>query len=400
MKRLFLFIGSLLIVASLTAPFALAADENVGPSEQSGLLIQCDKEQLNADGTITIVNKCTIEDFLNQFVVLAQWGQSFVIVLGMLFMVWGGVQWITAGGRASKIDEGKRIILGTIIGIIISFTAYIIINFAVSAITGTTKPGLNPFSGPIATVFGGQKGLEQSFSGGTGSLETRTNCRAQWDNTCSDQIYCADPGTAAGRITTLQKALNAKGCGCGNEDGCFGGNTATCVRKFQVANNLVPTGIADQTTETLALGTGVSCNDPAVSARATAVNNNLPAFSVQRAAGLSRTETGCCLVKKDINGTLQTLMCADLMSKRNCLALGENNVFVSGDRCLQNVTTKSECGFCLDYGGDKSCFQQVGKYWCDVYSQVTYRQGTCNANPECKPNSCYQTLYTAPPFTQ
>lgn len=407
--RIFIGLGILLLGVGLFSALATQTlaqtDETdvIEEASRTGLLINCDQAVPNEDGTITLVHKCTIEDFINQFVILAQWGQSVVILLGVLFMIWGGVQWITAGGRPSKVEDGKRIVQGTIIGIIISYTAYIIINFSVGAITGTQTSVFNPFSGPISTVFGGKAGLEKPF-GGVDGVNNITECRAQWDNSCSDQIYCADPGTSTGRISSLQEALNSKGCGCGDVDGCFGNQTATCVRNFQIANDLEPTGVVDDETESLALGlVGVSCSNDAVRARIDAVNDALPAFSVSRATGQPRTEVGCCVVKKRVEGELKAVMCSDLMSRRNCQALGAENTFISGTtRCSQIPAARPDCGFCHN-PSNKHCFEMVGQYWCTdvVEPPISFSDGPCQGSALCQTPGgtyCQESLYTSPSF--
>lgn len=345
-----------------------------------------------------LTNECTIADFFNQFVVLAQWGLTLIVVLGVLMMVYGGFQWITAGGRSSKVEEGRRVILGTLIGMIVSFSAYIIMNFTISAITGTTSRGLNPFSGPIATIFGDQtnpnnRGLEQPFSGSGTPLDTVTNCHDRWDKSCDNQIYCADISDKSGQIRQIQGWLNSKNCGCGKADGCYGSHTAICVRKFQIANSLPPTGELDQTTKNLIEGVGIGCGIPApaeVIARVQSVNRILPTPSVSNAGRWSRTDRGCCV----IGGSNAPLFCADQMSQRSCLSLGEGNLFIEGSRCSETPFASGLCGFC--YLNNK-CFGQTTQNWCDtkVSPPMSFTAQTGFGNSLC--TTYIDSLRTTPP---
>jgi len=359
---------------------------------------------------VFIGNECTIDKFFGQFVILAQWGVSFVVILGLLLLIWGGIQWITAGGRASKIEEGKRILTGTVVGIIVSFAAYVIVNFTIAAVTGTTRPSANPFAGPIATLFGNQTidgdSIERPFSGdGQGTVEDLTNCRATWDNQCDNQIFCTDPGFSGGRVTTTQQQLNGKHCNCGTADGCFGKNTATCVRRFQIANSLEPTGMVDGRTADLIFDAGQyaasqDCVSGTLGAEVSQIVQKIPTPTIAALAGTSLA-TGCCVVKASISGS-PPLFCSDNMSARTCQSLGENYIFKVGKSCAFDAATRNLCGFCYQKsGGDcststDSCFGQTGRYWCESVANpgLCWAAGAMTGNSLCETNHL-ETLRTS-----
>ncbi|MBI5467399.1 MAG: peptidoglycan-binding protein [Candidatus Kerfeldbacteria bacterium] len=358
-------------------------------------------------------NPCTIDDFLNLFVYLAQWGLSIVAVLAVGTFVYGGIQFITAGGRASKVDEGKRVIAGTVVGVIISLTAYVIINFTIGAITGTSVKSLNPFAGPIATVFGGQKGLERIFSGNQDVGENRGNtCRSTnnegWNKSCGQlQAMCADPGTADGPIVALQKQLNSMNCSCGTADGCYGDNTVGCVRRFQVANGLPPTGAIDSETSGL-LGSSnvpIPCDFNLGSATApytaTDVASNFPAATSSASVNPPQTGTGCCVVNSGEN----PLYCLDQQPASVCYALGSDVSFYSGVYCAGTPLSPQLCGHCTVTPDDTcdqnhQCFQQVSKYWCENIAYEETPTGTIGLSFQtgrCSGNACTNTPRLQPP---
>jgi len=65
---------------------------------------------------------------------------SWVLMLGgalaVIYLVYGGILYITAGGDAEKATKGRTAITNAIIGIIIIALAYVIVQFVGNAIGG------------------------------------------------------------------------------------------------------------------------------------------------------------------------------------------------------------------------------------------------------------------------
>lgn len=61
-------------------------------------------------------------------------GVSGAIALFML--VWGGIVWMTSNGSAERLKKGKDTILWAILGLVIIFMSYVIINFIFDIIGG------------------------------------------------------------------------------------------------------------------------------------------------------------------------------------------------------------------------------------------------------------------------
>ncbi len=376
----------------------------------AALVVPCDTTIENGQFT----DPCTVDKFVEQFIILSQYALSIVVVLGMLMMVYGGVQFITAAGRPAKVEEGKRVIEGTIIGIIISMTAFVIVNFTIAAVTGSAvaSHSINPF-GAIARVFSGKKGLERAFnttgqtSGGGGCQSLTTG----WDKDCSNQLHCADASKDSGAIHDLQKKLSAAGCTDDSNaglvaDGCFGPKTYSAVRRFQIANQLPPTGQVDDQTLNRLNGGGQTCtsNTTLISG----VVAQLP--TVQDASQtFSATQTGCCVVK---NSSGQPLFCGDKVSERTCAGVGSFAEFYGGDpgffsgvsSCATDTSTRNVCGYCQD-SRDQQCFQTTSAHWCtDIVRdsaspnfRMTFQAGrTCNGESACQ-NGCTSELLNLPP---
>jgi len=61
---------------------------------------------------------------------------SFAGILALIFIIYAGVKWITAQGNEEQVKGAKTTIRDAIIGIIVIFTAYVIVNFVVTKLIG------------------------------------------------------------------------------------------------------------------------------------------------------------------------------------------------------------------------------------------------------------------------
>jgi hypothetical protein len=57
---------------------------------------------------------------------------SFVGVLFMIFLIYGGILWMTAGGNDQQVEKARKIIIQSVIGLIIVMLAYIVSIFIIS----------------------------------------------------------------------------------------------------------------------------------------------------------------------------------------------------------------------------------------------------------------------------
>ncbi len=56
--------------------------------------------------------------------------------IALFMLVWGGIVWMTSGGNSNRVEQGKNTILWAILGIVIIFMSYIILNFVFDLIGG------------------------------------------------------------------------------------------------------------------------------------------------------------------------------------------------------------------------------------------------------------------------
>ena len=73
-----------------------------------------------------------IGDFYNILCVSTQWILVFGLIIGVLFVIWGGVKYITAGGDSSGETDAKNIIRNALIGVVFLILAVALVRIIAS----------------------------------------------------------------------------------------------------------------------------------------------------------------------------------------------------------------------------------------------------------------------------
>lgn len=60
------------------------------------------------------------------------------IVLALIYLVYGGIKWITSGGDKAKVEAARSHLTAAVVGLILAFLAYFILNIITYLFTGTT----------------------------------------------------------------------------------------------------------------------------------------------------------------------------------------------------------------------------------------------------------------------
>jgi uncharacterized metal-binding protein len=58
------------------------------------------------------------------------------VILCVVFFIWGGISWITSGGDKQKLEQAHKKVTFAILGLILVFLAFFIINFVYSFFFG------------------------------------------------------------------------------------------------------------------------------------------------------------------------------------------------------------------------------------------------------------------------
>lgn len=60
-------------------------------------------------------------------------------IIAVVMLIIGGIKYVISGGDAKKVTDAKNTILYAIIGLVISFFAYAIVNFVISALPSSDE---------------------------------------------------------------------------------------------------------------------------------------------------------------------------------------------------------------------------------------------------------------------
>ena len=60
-------------------------------------------------------------------------------IIAVIMLIIGGIRYVISGGDAKKVTDAKNTVLYAIIGLIIAFLAFAIVNFVITALPGSAK---------------------------------------------------------------------------------------------------------------------------------------------------------------------------------------------------------------------------------------------------------------------
>ncbi|MDD4332630.1 MAG: pilin [Patescibacteria group bacterium] len=84
---------------------------------------------------------CTLNDFVQLAVNVANYILGIVGSLALLMFIYGGVTWLTSSGNKERVETGKKIIIGAVVGIVIVFASYLIIQFVMESLNVVSSKG-------------------------------------------------------------------------------------------------------------------------------------------------------------------------------------------------------------------------------------------------------------------
>ena len=59
-------------------------------------------------------------------------------IIAVIMLIIGGIRYVTSGGDSKKVTDAKNTVLYAIIGLVISFLAFAIVNFVISALPSSS----------------------------------------------------------------------------------------------------------------------------------------------------------------------------------------------------------------------------------------------------------------------
>lgn len=70
------------------------------------------------------------------------------VIVALVFLVWGGVKWITSNGDKARVESARSTIISALVGLIIAFLAYFLLSVVASFF------GINVFALTLPTITG------------------------------------------------------------------------------------------------------------------------------------------------------------------------------------------------------------------------------------------------------
>jgi len=73
-------------------------------------------------------------DLVNTIVNLINWVLGFIALLATLMLIWGGIQYLTAGGSQDTVRGAKETIKNALMGLVVAGIAYAVVNTIVTIV--------------------------------------------------------------------------------------------------------------------------------------------------------------------------------------------------------------------------------------------------------------------------
>lgn len=117
-RKLSIFLGGALLSLFSTAPaFALEAGSACPGNGFAGLCL----------------SYSSLGGVISSFITL---GFVLVGLIALGFLVWGGIKWLTSEGDKNAVEGARNHIINAIIGLIVIFLSYLIVNILLAFVTG------------------------------------------------------------------------------------------------------------------------------------------------------------------------------------------------------------------------------------------------------------------------
>ncbi|MFA6553539.1 MAG: pilin [Patescibacteria group bacterium] len=383
-KKIFLLTAlTLAIVATLAVPYVSHAADT-----ESGFKIipdECLGSQRPED------KPCDLNSFIQLFVNLAETAFKILPYLAMLMMMWAGFNLITAGGNPEKIQEGKKMVVSVVVGVIIViFLAWAYAGFVVFALTGDV------------TIFPGTPFSQEWWGGG------EANPRAPNTGCC----YVVGFGCAE----TTQLDCTAKAGQYGGAVPQFMGENQFCDQyKVQCENLTKGCCVPDDTTNKTCYWPDAKkgCLDlPTTHHTITACSYlGQDCTTIEGSGSADDTVTGCCVQPNTCSTTTiadcpgggsfkQGVDCSDVAECTQGCCIGKTGCTNGKTSCTSGLTSPSSCseltaecavGCCIQDTGP-SCSNNITAYYCQMsLGGASNEDISCSSFTQCSGGCCTST---------
>ena len=145
MLRTIIVVATLLTVLPAPALAQQTCARQFPSREQCVDRVKCQVEQGERYFITNPACACSGDCQFGDFVGLAVEASRFIFgitgSLALIMFAVGGFWWLTAGGVAERIEKGKSTLVAAVVGIIIIFGAWVLVNSLLAALTGQIGAG-------------------------------------------------------------------------------------------------------------------------------------------------------------------------------------------------------------------------------------------------------------------
>ncbi|PID70432.1 hypothetical protein CSB37_01955 [bacterium DOLZORAL124_38_8] len=103
----------------------------VGPIPDGHFTLPC-PEAFNGIAQTTSIRQYVLN--------ILKWGLGFLGLLGVIMVIYGGILYVTDGGEGSNVEKAKKILLYSVIGLLIVFAAYPLVNTVIQVASTGNEP--------------------------------------------------------------------------------------------------------------------------------------------------------------------------------------------------------------------------------------------------------------------
>lgn len=127
MKQIKSFLIALAVTFFAVAPSIALAQAGVpAPETPAEAPVLVDPLNLNTDAPIEDLVSRVIKAFL-----------GIVGIIALVLFLYGGILWLTSAGNSSKVEEGRNVFVWAVLGLVVIFSSYVIVNFVFDKLTAT-----------------------------------------------------------------------------------------------------------------------------------------------------------------------------------------------------------------------------------------------------------------------
>lgn len=139
MKKIQVLLTTTLFFLVFTLPVLAQADTNTPIPAPSGTF-RIDPCSNAVDAGLQKMCTLQLGNVVGKFIIYAF---MFGAIIALLYLLWGGFKWITSGGDTKGVEGARSHIIAAIIGLIVIFLSFLILNFIVKTLTGSDLKNLN-----------------------------------------------------------------------------------------------------------------------------------------------------------------------------------------------------------------------------------------------------------------